>query len=163
MNVSDSVWLQAHEPGARGIGRDWVIGENQTPKRPGCSVQWAVAFHGHDRICDHKVNRHSGADVENALLDAVPMEDVLGPTVSASGDYTEHVLHAESDAGPVMRLYFWHRNEKISLHHGLREPEVLHSGVAGAEIHADQLVTVQICESNSIVSEALCITTLQEH
>jgi hypothetical protein len=137
--------------------------EPDTPKRPWRSVQWAIAFHSHDRICDHKVNRHSGADVENALLDAVPVEDVLGPTVSASGDHPEHVLHAESDAGPVMRLHFRHRNEKISLEHGFRKPEMLHSGVAGAEIHADQLVAVQIYESNPIVSEALRITTLREH
>jgi hypothetical protein len=62
-----------------------------------------------------------------------------------------------------MRLYFWHRNKKISLYRGPREPEVLHSRVAGAEINAHQLVTVQIDESDSIVPKNRSVAALREH
>src|SRR4030088_1408084 len=133
------------------------------PSRPRCAVQWAVPLHRQDRVCDHKMNRHRGADVENALLDAVPVQNVLGPAIPASWDHTEHVLHAEGDTGPVMRFHLGHGHKKIGLHHRLRQPEPLHSAVAGPEIHRDQLVRVQIYESDSIVPKNRRVTALGEH
>src|SRR5258708_11579905 len=104
-----------------------------------------------------------GTNVENALLDAVPVENVLGPAIPASWDHTEHVFHAEGDAGPVMRFHLGHGHKKISLHHRLRQPEPLHSAVAGPEIHRDQLVAGQIYESDSIVPQNWRVTAIGEH
>ena len=163
MNMNDAAGLHAHEPRTGCIGGDCVIGQNNTPKRSRCAVQWAIPLHRHDRVCDHKVNPHRGADVENALLDAIPVEDVLGPAIPASRNHAEHVLHDESDARPVMRFYLGHRHKKIGLSNSLRQPETLHSGVAGPEIHRDQLVAVQIYESDSIVSKNWRVTALGEH
>src|SRR5258708_26543246 len=104
-----------------------------------------------------------GTNVENALLDAVPVENVLGPAIPASWDHTEHVFHAEGDSGPVMRFHLGHGHKKISLHHRLRQPEPLHSAVAAPEIHRNQLVAVQIYESDSIVPKNRRVTPLREH
>jgi hypothetical protein len=91
-----AVRFEAHEPRTCRIGSDGIIGENNSAEGPWRSIQWTVAFHRHDRVCNHKIDRNRGADVENALLDAVPVENVFRPTISASRDDAEHVLHAES-------------------------------------------------------------------
>ena len=68
MNVSDSVWLQAHEP-----WRTWHrprLGRRREPgsKEVGVFRSVAIAFHSHDRICDH---RHDGVVV---MPTAVPVK-----------------------------------------------------------------------------------------
>ena len=162
-NVDDAAGIHAHQPRTGCIGSNQVIGQNNTRKRPRRAVQWTIAFHRHDRVCDHKMNRNRGADVENALLNTVPVENVLGPAIPASRDDAEHVFHAQSDARPVMRFHFGHGHKKISLHRRLPQPEALHSGVAGPKIHRDQLVAVQIDESDSVVPKNWSVAALGEH
>src|ERR1017187_4265717 len=51
---------------------------------------------------DNEVDRHSGTQIKDALLNALPVENILRPTVSRARHYAKHVLHAERDAGPVV-------------------------------------------------------------
>ena len=78
------------------------------------------------------MDRNGGAQIEDALLNALPVENVLWPSVSRARHYAEHVLHAERDAGPVMGLDLWHGNQEIRFQHSPREPEILHARIARA-------------------------------
>ena len=60
----------------------------------------------------HKEGR---ANIQNTLLNASPMEDVLGPAILNPWDNTKHILHCHCDTRPVVGFYFWHRDHKIGL------------------------------------------------
>src|SRR5215831_2318944 len=68
------------------------------------TVEWAIPFHGDDRVGDHEVGPDGGADVENAFVNSCPVQNIFRPAVPAAWDYPEHVFHAECDPGPVMRF-----------------------------------------------------------
>ena len=56
----------------------------------------------------------------------------LSVSVSCTRHDSKHVLHAEGDASPVMRLDFGHRYYEIGFQHGARKPEIRRSRVARA-------------------------------
>src|SRR5271166_3746332 len=70
-----------------------------------------------------------GAQIKDALLNALPMENILRPSVPCTRHHTEHVFHAEGNAGPVMSLDFRHGNQEIGLQHSAGEPEAYHPHV----------------------------------
>ena len=115
------------------------------------------------RVCNDKVNRNCGANVEDALLNSSPVEDVLGPAVLVARDNAKHVLHAESDSRPVMCFHLRHRDKKVSLKNRPRQPQMAHAGVAGAKRCTDQFVTIQIHETDSLILKMLAITGFHEH
>ncbi len=81
-----------------------IIRNHDRSQRPRSSVEWPVSFHRHDPVRDNKVDRNRGAEIEDALLTALPAENVLRPSISCTRHYTKHVLHAQSDPRPVMRF-----------------------------------------------------------
>jgi hypothetical protein len=91
------------------------------------------------------------------------VENVLRPSISCTGYNTEHVLHAERDAGPVVSLDLRHGDKEISLKHGARKPQVLHACVTGAQRCANQFIPIEIDETDLFLLEILIITTLRQH
>src|SRR5580658_8305083 len=100
--------IESHQACAGRIGRDGIIGEHDLPKLAGASLQWSIAFHSGYAVCDHEVNRNRCADVENAFVNSVPVQRVLGPAVLHTGHDAKHVLQAQRYPSPVMRLYLRH-------------------------------------------------------
>jgi len=90
------------------------------------------------------------------------VENILRPSVSRARHDTKHVLHAESDARPVMGLDLRHGNEEIRFEHCPREPEMFHARIVRSQRSPNQLVAIQIYKSDLLVSETLLITTLRE-
>src|SRR6266849_2589774 len=106
---------------------------------------------------------YSGANVQNALLDSLPVKNVFGPTVLRSRYYAKHILHAECDARPVMRLNLRHGNDKIGLKDGTGQPQGLHSGVTREQRPFDEFVTIQIDKRDPLSVELVRESTLDEN
>jgi hypothetical protein len=130
--VNDSVGFESHQPCASCVSSHWIVCKHNLSQRTRAAVKGAVAFHGHNAVCDNEVDRNCGAYIKDALLNAFPMEDVLRPSVSRPRHNAKHVLHTKSDPRPVMGLDLRHGNQEIRFQHRAREPKVLHSGVAGS-------------------------------
>src|SRR5271165_6187580 len=102
--MRDAIGFESHESGTGCIGSLWVVRKNNLSQRTSKASKRPVSFHRHDAVRDHEVDRNGGAQIQDALLNAVPVENVLRPSVSRARHYTEHVLHTKSDAGPVVGL-----------------------------------------------------------
>src|SRR5271165_5577755 len=132
VNVHDSARFESHQARTGCVCGHWVVREHDLSQRARSTVKGTVSFHRHYAVRDNEMNGNRGTEIEDALLNALPVEDILRPSVSRSRHYAEHVLHAESDARPVMGLYFRHRHNKICFQHSPGEPEILHSCIARA-------------------------------
>src|SRR5271166_1805039 len=143
-NMHDSVGFESHQPGTGRVGGHRIISEHDLSQETIRAVERPVAFHCYNAVGDHEVHRNGGAKIEDALLNALPMENILWPSVSCARNNAKHVLHAESDARPVMGLYFRHGNEEIRFQHCAREPEMSHARIVRSQWGANQLVAIQI-------------------
>jgi hypothetical protein len=85
-------WIKAHETCAGCVCRDGIVGEHDLPKLAGISLQWSISFHSDYSISYYEVNRNCGADVENALVNAAPVEEVLWPAVLHARHDTKHIF-----------------------------------------------------------------------
>src|SRR5262245_44564187 len=106
------------------------------------TVKRAVASHCDDAVGDYEMRTHGCAYIENALVNACPVKNVLRPAVSTARHNPEHVFHAESDAGPVVRLHLWHRNDEIGGQHGSRKPQMIQAGVLRLELDLGKFVAI---------------------
>ena len=61
-------------------------------QRTGGAIKGPVAFHRHDPVRDNEVDRNGCTQVEDALLDALPVENILRPSISCTRHYTKHVF-----------------------------------------------------------------------
>ena len=61
--MNDSIGFQSHQPCAGRVGGHRIIGEHDLPQETSGAVEGPVAFHCHNAVGDHKVDRNS------ALLD----------------------------------------------------------------------------------------------
>src|SRR5271165_6470973 len=95
-NVHNSIRFKPHQSRAGCVGSHWIVGEHDLPHGTRRAVEWPVSFHRHDSVRDHEVDRNGGAQIEDAFLNALPVQDILRPTVSRARYNAEHVLHAES-------------------------------------------------------------------
>src|SRR5664279_3465247 len=126
-DVRDSSGFEPHKPCAGCVGCNQVIRKYDLSHGTRGAVEWPVSFHRHYAIRDNEVDRNGGAQIEDALLNALPVKNILRPSISRARHYAEHVLHAERHARPVMRLDLWHGNEEIRFQHCPREPEIFHA------------------------------------
>src|SRR5207249_3281110 len=124
------------------------------------TIERSVAFHANDSVSDDKVRANCRADVENALVNSGPVENILRPAVPAAWDNTKHVFHAERDAGPVVRLHLRHGHDEVRCEDGSREPEMSETGIVGLELCLDELVAIQINKPNLAVRELIGETGL---
>src|SRR5213594_2474889 len=123
-DVSDPFRDHPQHASANDVRRNWIVAEYNRVQVDAPAVERPIALHSHDPIGNDKVRTHRGADIENAFVNAGPMKNVLGPAVPCAGNNAEHVLHAEGDACPVVRLYFRHRNDEVRLENGSWKPQV---------------------------------------
>ena len=107
-NMTDSIGMKSHQSRAGCIGGHWIIRKHDLSQGTRCAVERPVAFHRQNPISNYEADRNGGAQIKDALLNAFPMENILGPTVSRTRHDTEHVLHTERDARPVMGLNLGH-------------------------------------------------------
>src|ERR1035437_9483853 len=75
-NVCDSVGFESHQPGASDIGSHRIIREHNLSQGTRGAVEGSVAFHGHNAVCDNEVDRNGGAQIEDALLNTLPVENI---------------------------------------------------------------------------------------
>src|SRR5262245_594198 len=119
------------------------------------SVERAVAFHCDDRVSDHELRTDRGTNVENACVNAGPVDDVLRPAVTGPGHNAKHVLHAERDTGPVVGLHLRHGYDEIRHQDCSREPQVTKTGIVCLELCFDEFVAIEIDEGNLSVQELI--------
>jgi len=126
--------------------RCWIIRQEHGFQVFGDAVKRSVTFHCDDGICDDEMRAHRCANVENAFVDSGPVEDILGPAVTASRNDSEHVFHAQRSSGPVMRLHLWHGYDEIGRENSSGQPEMAQAGIVGLKLGFDEGVAIQIDE-----------------
>src|SRR5208337_638539 len=100
--MHDSVGFESHQPGTGRVGGHRIIGEHDLPQETSGAVERPVAFHCHNAVGDHEVDRNGGAKILDAFLNALPMEDILWPSSRAPGTTTErHALQTTARASPL--------------------------------------------------------------
>jgi hypothetical protein len=108
VKVPNPVRIEPHQSCASEVRRDWIIGENDFAKMPMSAVKRPIAFHCDHAIRDDEMDRYRSAEIEDAPMDSFPVENILRPTVPGPGHDAEHVLHAEGDPCPMVRLDLGH-------------------------------------------------------
>src|SRR5664280_2205263 len=126
--VHDPVGAKPHQPRAGCIASHRIVRKHNLSQRTRVAVKGPVSFHRHDAVRDNEVDRNGGAQIEDAFLNALPVEDVLRPSISRTRYYAKHVLHAERDAGPVVGLDLRHGTKEIRFQHCPGKPEIPHAG-----------------------------------
>src|ERR1017187_4389269 len=106
--IPDTIWISTHQARTREIRGYGIVGKDDLSEMPMGSVQRPVALHRDHPIRDNEVDRHRGADVENAAMDPLPVEKVFRPAILTPRHNAEHVLHAERDSGPMVRFDLGH-------------------------------------------------------
>lgn len=81
MNVCDAIRLEAHQTGTGCVSSYRVVGKHNTPEWSWSPVQRPISFHCHNGVSNDKVNRNRSTDVENALLNPLPVQQVFGPAI----------------------------------------------------------------------------------
>src|ERR1035437_434852 len=114
-NVNDSIGMKSHQSRAGCIGGHWIIRKHDLSQSARGAVERPVAFHRHNPVSDHEADWHRSAKIKDALLNTIPMEHILRPSVSRTRHDAEHVLHTERDARPVMSLDLGHGDQEIGL------------------------------------------------
>ena len=109
IEMPHAIGVEAHQARTSEVRGDRIVGENDFSEVPMSSVQRPVSLHGNDTVSDDEVHWCRRTDIENAPMDAVPVQNILGPAVFHARYDAEHVFHAECDAGPVVGLDLRHR------------------------------------------------------
>src|SRR5664280_1326775 len=107
-DVHDSSGFEPHESCEGCVGSNGVIRKHDLSHCTSSAVEGPVAFHRHNAVHYNEMDGNSGAQIEDALLNALPVENILWPSVSRARHYAKQVLHAERDARPVMGLDLGH-------------------------------------------------------
>src|SRR5262245_41782854 len=116
-------------------------------------MQWPVSFHRDDAVGDHEVRPNCRANIENATLDTLPMEDILWPSIHDARHHTEHVLHRQRHTGPVVRLYLWHGHDQIGIQDGFREPERFQRGIRARGFDLHDVIAIEIDKLYAPISQ----------
>ena len=147
-DVRDSVWDKSKRAGQNSIRCDWIIRKQNNSKLLCGAVEWTVACHSDNRISDNKMRPNSRADIQDALVDPCPMQNVFRPAIAIAGDNSEHVFQAQRDAGPVVCFDFRHRHDEIRCDYESWKPQVAETGIVSTKLRFDQFVTIEIDKVN---------------
>ena len=115
----------------------------------------SVALHAHDPVHDGQPRLDRGRHVHDRLLQARPVQHVLGPAVDPARDDAEHVLERQRHAAPVMGLHLGHRNHQVRLQHRQRQPQLPELGVARPQTAARDLRHVEVHEGGVHVAQEI--------
>src|SRR6266849_3739930 len=153
IEMPHSIRIQAHQTSTGEVRGHGIVGENDLPEMSVTSVKRPVTLHGNDAVCDDEVHRHRRADIKDAPVDALPMQNILGPAVLCARHYTENVLHAQRDASPVVGFDLRHRHHEVGFEHSPGQPEVLHARIGGPHWHLEEFIAVQINEADLLAAQ----------
>src|SRR5688572_16857905 len=74
--IIDFLRLKRHQSGGGGVDRNKIVTENQHAAALCLALQRAIALHADDAVDDGELRQGQRAvDVENAIVDALPMQD----------------------------------------------------------------------------------------
>src|SRR2546426_649498 len=91
-DMFDVIWLRSQKTRQNKVGSDEIIGQQNSMELLGGAIEWPIAVHPYDAICNDEVRTNRGADVENAFVDSRPVKDVFRPTVAGAGNDPKHVF-----------------------------------------------------------------------
>src|SRR5271165_3105199 len=78
--MNDSTGIEPHQSSAGCVGGHRIIRDHNASQRTrGAAVQGPVSFHRHDTVRDNKVDWDGSAQIEDALLNTLPVENILRP------------------------------------------------------------------------------------
>src|SRR6516225_3045583 len=117
------------------------------------SMKRPVPFHRDNAISDDKVDWYRCTDIEDAAMNPLPMEEILRPSIPVARNDAKHVLHAKSDASPVVGLDLGHRDDEIRCQDRSRQPEVIESREIGSRWDLHEFIAIQINETDPLRSE----------
>src|SRR5471030_7117 len=92
------------------------------------------------------MRRNRGVDIEDASIDALPMQQVFRPAIGNTRHYAEQVLHAQGDPSPVVCFHFGQRDDEVARQDRTREPQAVEAGEGSLQLYFPDLVAVQIHE-----------------
>ena len=90
--VADLIGIDFHQPAASRVHRQEVVSHDEGAERLGVAHERAVAFHADDAVHDREIGRSREGDIDDAVVDAAPMEFVLRPAVADARNSAEQVL-----------------------------------------------------------------------
>src|SRR5260370_12841542 len=79
MDMQDAVRINSHEPSTGCVSGYRIVGQNNRAEQTRSSIQRSVSLHTNDTVGDHKMDRDSRAQIDDALLDSFPTETILPP------------------------------------------------------------------------------------
>src|SRR5712691_1246110 len=120
IEMPHSMRIQAHQTGTGEVRGHGIVGENDLPEMSMTSVKWPVPLHGNDAVRDDEVHRRRRADIKDAPVDALPMQNILGPAILCARHDTKHVFHAQRNASPVVGFNLRHRHHEVGCKHSPR-------------------------------------------
>jgi hypothetical protein len=162
-------WLSSGSPicsilSLSAVDGDRVLAEHEQPGLARLSLDRAVALHPHDAVDDGEAaGGEGGVQVEDAVVDALPVEGVFGPAVDGSGDDAEEVLHGERDPCPVVSLELGHRDEEVGVEHGARQVEVAQVGKAALQGRAAHAIHVEVHVGCPDVAQGVVEARREQH
>src|SRR3989442_1278236 len=106
--VRNALRRKTHQSATGSVSGHRIVGHHNLVHPSFSPLQRPIAFHYLDSISYHKVNERSRADVQDALVNPMPVQDVLRPTILHPRHDTEHILQTQRDARPVMCLDLRH-------------------------------------------------------
>src|SRR5262245_22845240 len=143
--IPDAGRLDHHQPGGRAIDRDEIVAEDEDAGALRLAPDGAVALHADDAVDDRELrHRQGGVEIENALVDAGPVQRILRPAVDGARQNPEHVLQRRRHTDPVVRLELGHRDEQIGFEDGRRQVEASELCEMAARGHRFHVVVVEV-------------------
>ena len=106
--IFDLLRIQSSDPGTGGIDGHGVIAKNKDSRRLRLALDGAIAFHADDSVNDGEMSAHRAVDIDNALVDSMPVKEILWPAVLHSRHQPKQILHRERHPGPMMGLKLGH-------------------------------------------------------
>src|SRR5271165_6247355 len=74
-DVHDSAGFESHQARTSCVGSYRIVRKHDLSQETRAAVKGSVSFHCYYAVCDHEVNRNRSAQIEDALLNALPVQD----------------------------------------------------------------------------------------
>lgn len=87
IQMPDTIGIEAHQTRTGEVRSYGIVSENDLPEMPMRSVQRPVTFHDNNAVRDDEVHWRRRTDIEDASVDALPMQNVLGPAILCARHY----------------------------------------------------------------------------
>ena len=78
LKVAHPIGINPHQSAASCVSGDRIICEDEAAKTPHRTVQRPIALHGLNPVGNYKVNRDRHCELDDGVVDALPVQDVFG-------------------------------------------------------------------------------------